>query len=362
MNFDLSEDQALFKATVERFVAPVDVEARRKIRTHDGGYDRARWSELAGLGLIALAADQAHGGMGGSLTDLCVIAEALGTENACDPWLENGVLPARLLGQAGKADALDGIVSGDEIAAFAFAEPNGRYNLTPSTTKAVAKADGYSLSGEKRFVMGGVLADWLVVSAQCDGEIAFFLVSADADGVHRRSYRIADGSLAAEIQFHDVALSNESRLRIDIDAFATIIAETRLLAGAEMVGLAQRLLDDTVAYVKEREQFGVAIGSFQAIQHRLVDCYAALEQARSMLWRAALASRKDMDTWRAQVSGAKAFIGEQADHIAQEATQFHGGMGVTDELGIGHALKRILVLKKVFGDAGTELAHYAEAA
>ncbi len=362
MNFDLSEDQVLFKATVERFVAPVDVEARRKIRAHDGGYDRARWRKLAEMGLIAMAADEAQGGMGGLLTDLAVVAEALGTGNACDPWLENGVLPARLLAQAGNGEVVANILNGSMIAAFAFAEPGNRYSIRPSATGATATGDGFTLSGEKRFVMGGALADWLIVSAKCDGNTGFFLVSADADGIHRRSYRIADGSIAAEIQFHDVTLDADAKLSIDDDRLQTIIAETRLLAGAEMVGLAQRLLDDTLAYVKEREQFGVAIGSFQAIQHRLVECYAMLEQARSMLWRATLASRNDGATWCAQVAGAKAFIGDQADHIAQEATQFHGGMGVTDELGIGHALKRVLVLRKLFGDAATEIAHYAEAA
>jgi hypothetical protein len=136
----------------------------------------------------------------------------------------------------------------------------------------------------------------------------------------------------------------------------------RLYAAAEMVGLGQRLLGDTLTYVKEREQFGVAIGSFQALQHRLVDCYARGEQSRSMLFRAALTDRADAAKWQRAAAGAKAFIGENVDAIAREAVQMHGGMGITDELAIGHALKRVLVLTRLFGDIDTVLAEYALAA
>ena len=144
--------------------------------------------------------------------------------------------------------------------------------------------------------------------------------------------------------------------------FERVVADVRLLAGAEMVGLAQRLQDETLNYVKEREQFGVAIGSFQALQHRLVDCYSLLEQARSMLYRAALAGASDAAEWQRQAAGAKAYITQNADHVAREAVQMHGGMGITDELAIGHAMKRVLLLSKLFGDVDANLVQYAEAA
>jgi alkylation response protein AidB-like acyl-CoA dehydrogenase len=147
-----------------------------------------------------------------------------------------------------------------------------------------------------------------------------------------------------------------------VQALRASIADVRLYASAEMVGLGQRLLDDTLAYVKEREQFGVAIGSFQALQHRLVDCYARIEQSRSMLYRAALSDRSDAAKWQRAAAGAKAFIGENADAVAREAVQMHGGMGITDELTIGHAMKRVMVLARLFGDADTVLAEYALAA
>lgn len=360
MNFDLSSDQELFRATVERFVAPVDGEARRRLRRMDAGYNRVRWRELAELGLIALAAPEACGGMGGSLVDLAVIAEALGRGIAPDPWLENGVLPALLLTAAGNEATLAGVLDGSVVAAFAFAERGQRYNLAARAVTAEGQDGDYRLSGEKTFVPGGPLADLYLVTADVCGEQAMFVVPADASGLEVRSYAVVDGSLAAELHLRGVRV--EAALRIAPGAFAAAIAEARLLAGAEMVGLAQRLLDDTLDYVKQREQFGVAIGSFQALQHRLVECYSALEQSRSMLLRVALADRSDGARWAAQAAGAKAYLAENALRIGREAVQMHGGMGVTDELSIGHAFKRVLLLERLLGGRAEDLAHYAKAA
>jgi alkylation response protein AidB-like acyl-CoA dehydrogenase len=185
-------------------------------------------------------------------------------------------------------------------------------------------------------------------------------VPRDAPGLEVRAYRLADGSIAGEVKLTRTPAS--AKLALDAAALDAIAAEVRLLAAAEMVGLGQRLLDETLAYVKEREQFGVAIGSFQALQHRLVDCYAREEQARSMLYRAALTDRADAAKWQRAAAGAKAFIGENVDAIAREAVQMHGGMGITDELAVGHALKRVLLLARLFGDVDTVLAEYALAA
>ncbi|MGN6495961.1 MAG: acyl-CoA dehydrogenase family protein [Tsuneonella sp.] len=360
MNFDLSEDQEMFRATAARFVAPIDGEARRRLRSSDTGYDRARWSELAELGLIALAAPEECGGMGGSMIDLTVVAEALGRGIAPDPWLENGVLPALLLAAAGDQDTLAGVLDGSTFAAFAFAERGQRYNLAARAMTAEGSDGDYRLSGEKTFVPGALLADLFLVTAEHAGEQLLFAVPADAAGLEVRSYAVVDGSLAAELHLRGVKAGKT--LRIPAEAFAAVVAQVRLLAAAEMVGLAQRLLDDTLGYVKQREQFGVAIGSFQALQHRLVECYSALEQSRSMLLRVALAPRSDQPRWSAQAAGAKAFIGENALRIGREAVQMHGGMGVTDELAIGNAFKRILLLERLLGGRAEDLAHYAKAA
>ena len=359
MNFDLSEEQEMFCSSVERFAGPVDVEARRKLRLSPEGYDRERWSQLAELGLIALAAGEDAGGIGGSPIDLALVAEAVGKANAPDPLLEHGFLPALLLERGGAGKALEAVLSGETIASLAWAERGQRYSLAAKATKAESSGDGFTLSGEKTFVMGAALADLFIVTADHGDETACFLVPKDAEGLEVRAYRLADGSIAGELRLTRVAAE---RLDLTRTALDQIVSEMRLYSAAEMVGLGQRLLNDTLTYVKEREQFGVAIGSFQALQHRLVEAYARIEQCRSMLFRAALVDSSDQAAFHRAAAGAKAFIAENVDAVAREAVQMHGGMGITDELAIGHAMKRVMVLARLFGDTDSALADYAEAA
>ncbi len=360
MNFDLSEEQQMFVTSVERFAAPIDVEARRKLRLSTTGYDRARWQQLAEMGLIALAAGEDAGGLGGSAVDLALVLEAVGKANAPDPLLEHGILPALLLERGGADDVLEGVLAGETLATLAWTERGQRYSLKAKGMKAEGAGDSFTLTGEKTMVMGALLADLFIVTADLRGETACFLVPRNAPGLEVRAYRLADGSIAGEIKLTRTPAS--AKLSLEIAGLLGIAADLRLYAAAEMVGLGQRLLDDTLAYVKEREQFGVAIGSFQALQHRLVDCYARQEQARSMLYRAALTDRTETEKWQRAAAGAKAFIGENIDAIAREAVQMHGGMGITDELAIGHAMKRVLLLARLFGDVDTALAEYALAA
>lgn len=362
MNFDLSEEQTLFKATVERFSAKMDVPARQRLRKKDDGYDRERWRELAGFGLISLCADEDHGGIGGSSMDLAIVAEALGQGLAPDPWIENAVLPLRLLEASGATDAIAPVLDGDRIVAAALAERCARYNLMPQVTKVTVQGGRHVLRGEKTFVLGGAIADEFLVSATMDGNLVLCLVPGNSAGVDRRIYRLVDGSLACELRLNDVELPAGAIFALHHDALTRIVADVRLIAAGELVGLAQRLFDETLDYVKQRQQFGVSIGTFQAIQHRLVDCYAQLEQARSMLYRAAMQERNDGAAWHRAAAGAKAFIGDQAGHIAREAVQLHGGMGITDELSIGHGLKRVMLLNAFLGDSDTTLTDYAEAA
>lgn len=362
MNFDFSEEQELFRSSVERFAGDLDSPARRALRSAPGGYDRGRWQALAEMGLLALAVDEGQGGLGGAPIDLAVIGEALGRAIAPDPWLDNGILPLRLLKAAGADAAIAGVIAGETIVAAAFAERQVRYSVIPRQTKASANAGGYELSGEKTFVLGGALADKLIVTADLDGAVAAFLIDAQREGVDLRPYRMVDGSIACELRLLGAQASADERLEIDAAALARVVADVRLLASAEMLGLAQRLFDDTLSYVKQREQFGVPIGTFQVIQHRLVDCYAKLEQARSTLYRAAMADTADELGWRRATSGAKVYIGEVADHIAREAVQLHGGMGITEELAIGHAMKRVRLLLTLFGDSDATIAEFAAAA
>ena len=359
MDFELSETEAMFRDAAERFLRPVDVTARRAIRAGSGGYDRRRWRELADIGLLAIVADESVGGLGGSLTDLAVIAETFGLNNAADPWLENGALPVRLLSAGGDEARLQKLLDGSELAAVAFAERGQRYSLSPQTLRATATTDGYALSGDKQFVLGAAIADCLLVTAEYDGNFALFCLGRETAGLQFREYRIADGSIAADLHFDDVAVPGAARIAIDETAFRRCASEAALLASAEMVGLGQRLLDETIAYVKERRQFGVPIGSFQVIQHGLVDAYTELEQMRSLLLGTLLGPRSPVDDWQRDVAGTKAFVTERADAIARLAVQYHGAMGITDECAVGHGMKRILLLGRLFGAAGDHLARYA---
>ena len=360
MDFDLSPDQKMFREAALRFGLAIDVPARQRQRCAVNGYTPDRWREAAELGLLALPVSEGEGGLGGSMADLSVVAMALGEANAPDPWLENGVLPLRLLAGSDCANVRAAAVAGETVVAAAFAEPEGRYRLEPQSTRCERRGSDLALTGTKTFVLGGAMADWLLVSARIDATTRILLVNANAPGVSRRAYRVADGSIAAEVTFAEAVVKTDALLPLDISGFHTVIATTRLLASAEMVGLTTRLLEETLAYVKERQQFGLSIGSFQAVQHRLVDCYVMLEQARSMVWHTTLAEQDE--GWTREVAGAKAFVAERAEHIGREAVQLHGGMGVTDELAIGHMVKRVLLLARLFGDVDADLATYARAA
>ena len=353
MNFDLDEGQIMARDTIARFLGPVDIAARHAMRRQPGGYSRDRWRQLADLGLLAFAAPETMGGMGGTMVDLALVAEALGKGLAIDPWLENGVLPIRLAAAAGDAALVGELLAGERFAAVAFAEPGRRYE-----TEAVrTRADGGHVAGAKTFVLGAALADMLLVTL---AEDKLAKIAEDAPGIVRQDYPVIDGSNAATVDLHRTPADI---LDLQRAAFDRAIGDARLLAAAEMLGLAQTMFDDTLAYVGERQQFGAAIGSFQALQHRLVECYAALEQARSMVLRTAMLDPTTDDAnWPRIAAGAKAFVGEAATRIGLEAVQMHGGMGQTDELAIGHALKRVMLLDKLFGDQDHCLRSYARAA
>lgn len=342
MNFDLDENQLQFKDTVGRFCQSVDTARRTEIRRLPGGFDRGRWLELAEMGMIGLAAAEADGGLGGSMLDCAVVAQELGQRLTVEPWLECAFLPAKLLAGTPHSGAL---IDGSTLATLAFAETGGRYSLDANAVTV----QGGRLSGEKIFVLSGAVADLFIVTARVDGATQMFAVPRGADGLMVKPYPVADGSVAAVVTFHGVAvgapIGGMAQLMVAIDA-------TRLIAAAEMAGVARRVFDETLEYVKTREQFGQPIGRFQVIQHRLVDAYAKCEQIQSAIYRAMLIT----DT---PAEAVKAHVAEEALWVAQQAVQLHGGMGMTDELCIGHGLKRILLLSRLFGDPASGIAALA---
>lgn len=343
MNFDLDENQELFRATVERFCGQPDTAQRKAVRGLPGAIDRSRWQELAELGMIGLAASEADGGLGGSLIDCAVVAQALGQGQAVEPWLECGFIPARLL--SGSSHAAD-VITGNALASIAFAEQGRRYELD-----AVAmQAKNGKLDGQKIFVPCGEAADLFLVTAAAETGTLLFAIPRGAPGVEVRPYPVADGSIAAILTLHDTP--HGEPLSAD---FNRVVDEARIMAAAEMAGLARRVFDETLAYVRSREQFGQPIGRFQVIQHRLVDAYAKVENIQSAVFRALLQPS-------APAAATKAYVAEEATWVAQQAVQLHGGMGMSDELGIGHGLKRIILLARLFGDPTFGIAAYARAA
>lgn len=362
MNFELSEDQALLKAAVERFVADAyggDLAARRAARATPAGFSAGNWARLADTGVLALPVSVAHGGLGSGGIETMVVMEALGRGLVAEPVFEAWIA-AMLLEGAGRGGEVAPLIAGTKLVVLAHAERAARYNLHHVEAIARPSRGGVTISGIKIAVLAGGAADMLIVSAResgaADGPGAgFWLVPADAPGVDARAYRLADGSVAAEISLRDVWVPAAAWLGGAADLLPPVVARARLAAAAEMLGLMTLLFDTTLAYVKTRRQFGQPLGAFQVIQHRMTDAYVLVEQARSQVMRAALADSAGLAR---AAAGAKAFVGEAALNVAHTAVQMHGGMGITDELAIGHALKRIRVLALTFGDGGAALDAY----
>ena len=349
MNFELDDDQQMIERSIERFVGD-GAGGVRDTSPCSATVASARWAQLADLGLLSLPLSAARGGLGGRPEDLVVSSQALGKNLARDPWLETAHFPLRLLeGIAGTEALSEEIASGTTRVAVAFAEAAGRYSLSPRDVGTQGRGDGLTVSGAKTFVLGGAVADLLLVTAASeDGPC---LVAVDRAAADVRSYRVMDGSEAVVVTFRNSA----GRLLGPLEpALTTAVAETRLAAAAEMVGLASLLFEKTLDYTRERKQFGRPLAAFQALQHRLVDCFTMLEQARSLLWRVTLSERDIDGRWMASIAGAKAFIAERAMHIGHEAIQLHGGMGMSEELPVSHAHRRIVLLAHLFGDPNSD--------
>ncbi len=371
MNFDLDEQQVLLKNMVERFVLDrYDLEKRRHYLGEALGFSAENWAMLAELGLLALPFPADVDGLDGGPVDLITVTEALGHGLVVEPFLDSVVLAGGLLTRGGtdtqKAEWIGQIIAGAARPALAHSEAKARFNLAHVSTTARHDGGNVVLNGAKTHVLAGASADLLIVSARESGAtgdrdgIAFYLVPGDAAGVTRRSYRIADGTQAAEITLDNVTVSADARLSGGLDALEAAIDQTHLAACGEMLGIMGLLMETTLDYLRTRKQFGVTIGSFQAIQHRMVACYIGQEQARSLVYGAALAEPGPAQ--RRAIAGAKAYVTEAALRIGHESVQFHGGMGVSDELIVSHAHKRILVLSKLLGDGQTALQAYQRAA
>jgi alkylation response protein AidB-like acyl-CoA dehydrogenase len=355
MNFDYNEEQRLLADSVRRFLAKdYDFEARRKIVASEQGWSDKVWRTFAEMGLTGLPFPAEHGGFGGGAVDLMGVMEAFGEALVVEPYLPT-LMAGRIVARSPIAGAiLPAVIEGRMKLAFAHSEKGARYDLAAVTTVAKKTGDGWTLQGEKAAVVGAPAADKLVVSSRIEQGLGLFLV----DRPHVKAFQTLDEMRAADVVFTSTraqALEGGLELIEEVTDLATA------LVCAEAVGAMKFACDSTLEYLKTRKQFGVPIGAFQALQHRMVDMVIAHEQARSM---ACLACSKvdqsnDIQERKRSVSAAKIKIADNARRISQEAVQLHGGMGMSEELKISHTFRRLTVLAAEFGDADHHLARFA---
>jgi pimeloyl-CoA dehydrogenase small subunit len=375
MDFDLSEEQTLLKQSVERLLVDrYAFEKRKTFQAAPEGWSREIWSRYAELGLLGLPFAEKHGGSEGGPVETMIVMEALGRALALEPYLATVVLAGGLLRHGGsiaqQAALLPEIAAGKLVMAFAHGERQARFDLADVATRARRDGAGWVIEGEKSLVLQGDSAQKLIVSARTADErtdrqgIALFLVDAAAQGVSRRAYPTQDGMRAAEISLASVRVGADTLIG-ESNGLALIerVAEEAIAAlAAEAVGVMAALVELTVEYLKTRKQFGVAIGSFQALQHRASDMLIALEQARSMSMLATMmVGSEDAAERRKTINAAKVQIGRSGRFVGQQAVQLHGGIGMTQEYKAGHYFKRLAMIDMMFGDADHHLRALARA-
>jgi alkylation response protein AidB-like acyl-CoA dehydrogenase len=369
VDFDYSEEQHLLADSVARFVREeYSFEARRAIVKSPRGYAEPNWQLFAELGWLALPVAEEDGGLGGSLTDLAILFEHFGKGLVLEPYLATVVLGAGLVSELGSPSQreamLPALVAGELQLAVAFAEPQSRYSLSHIHSTAERSAEDWTLTGRKCVVLNATAADVLLVSARdAAGDIGVFRVPRDSEGLTLHGYATIDGGRAADLELAGVRLPADALLgtpAAGLGALGRVIDRATLCVCAEALGAMDALLWKTVEYTKTRRQFGVAIASFQALQHRMAGMFIELEQSRSILMMALMAAEAGEELARA-VSAAKSRIGRAARRIGQEAIQLHGGIGVTDELDVGHYFKRLTAIETLFGNTDFHLRRFGEA-
>jgi len=374
VNFDYSEEQQLLTDSVKNFLAKTyTFEARKAILESAAGYSEQVWAAFAEMGLLGLPFASAYGGFGGDAVDLLPVMEAIGESLIVEPYLATVGLGGQFVARAGtdaqKQAVLPALVAGGLKLAFAQSERGARYNLAHVAVRAKQSGGGYVLDGEKCVVTHGPCADKLVVSARTSGRdtdktgISLFLVDRNAPGVALKTYHTVDNLRAADIRFSGTAVSADALVGGEGDALPLIeevVDYATALLCAEAVGAIKYANDATLTYLKTRKQFGVPIGTFQVLQHRMVDMMITYEQAKSMACLACVkVGGADAAERRRVVSAAKIKIADACRHVSQESVQLHGGMGMTEELKVSHTFRRLTAIIQTFGDADHHLERFA---
>jgi pimeloyl-CoA dehydrogenase small subunit len=373
MDFSYSEEQTLLRNSVSKFLSDnYGFEIFKAISRTEPGWRRENWKQFAELGLLGAAIPEAYGGLGGGPIETMIVMEEFGRALVVEPYVPTVVVGANLFvhggSEAQKKEWLPKIADGEAVIAFAFAEPQGRYNLADLTTTAKKQGSGYQLNGHKAVVLGGPWADTLLVTARTAGSqreergISVFVVDKKAKGILTRDYPTMDGLRASEITFENVEVADTALVGPLDGGFHLVERATDFAIAAhcaEAVGAMKVLLDATVEYSKTRKQFGVPIGKFQVLQHRMVDMFMSREQSASITLMVTLKLDEDETERKKAASAAKVQIGKAGRFVGQNAVQIHGGMGMTDELNVGHYFKRLTMIDALYGNVDHHLKRYA---
>lgn len=373
MNFELTEEQQLVSDSIERFVQEnYDLESRVKIANEAPGFSLDYWKKMAELGWLGLPFTEDQGGFGGNQLDTMVLMEQFGRGLVLEPYLASVILGGgavkRSATEAQRKVWLDSVIDGSKQLALAYAEPESGYepeNVAMSGTKTDS---GYSLTGIKCMVLHGGSADAFIVSFRTSGGvvdkagISLAIIPADRKGLTVQAFPTVDGLQSSELTFDKVAVSADDLLG-DVDAgFETLNATINdgiLAVAAEAVGAMEILYKDTVAYTQDREQFGHPLAEFQVLQHRMVEMFMEYEQCKSLLIRATMEVASGGKDAQKNIHALKHLIGKASSFVGENAVQTHGGMGVTEELRLGHYFKRLLVIEAQFGNTDYHLDQFA---
>jgi alkylation response protein AidB-like acyl-CoA dehydrogenase len=373
MDIQLTEEQELLRGSIQRLLRDqYGFDARRRIVATDEGWSRKHWRAFAELGLCAAPFQESSGGLGGGPLATMIVMQEFGRNLVVEPFFETVVLAGGLIEDIGspaqREALLPQIMAGESIWALAWAEARSRYDFNSVATTARRSGENYVLSGSKAAVIGAPWADRLIVSARTSGGprdrngISLFVVDRQSANLHLQSFKTIDGRRAAEISLMNVQIPASQLLGAEGEGVAALEAcRDRAIAAlcAEAVGAMSELNTATLEYTKTRKQFGVALGTFQVLQHRMVDMFIALEESISLTQHLNLVLAANQAGCSKLASGAKSKIGDAARFVGEQAVQLHGGMGMSDELNVGHYLKRIAAINIQFGDPEYHLMRYA---
>tara|TARA_B100001113_G_scaffold314296_1_gene279788 strand:- start:587 stop:1723 length:1137 start_codon:yes stop_codon:yes gene_type:complete len=372
MDLSISEEQSAIRDVISRFIEnEYDFEKRMSIAEGDTAFDSDVYNFFVEQGFTAIPFSEEDGGLNGGPVETMLIMKEIGRGLVLEPYLENVILAGGILKRLATDDQkskwLSNIINGELQSTLAFTEPQSRFNLNDVSTVAKENGDKVIINGKKSFVLNGKEADIIIVPARTSGSqtetegISLFVVESDLPGISKNNYKSVDGHSASEITFKNVEVNKDNLLGEIGKGYQTLestIDDATLAVCAEATGIMKSLHDKTVEYSKNRVQFGVPIGGFQALQHRMVDTLMACEETESILLWALTTDQDDSSSLKKAISGLKYQIGTAGKHVGQEAVQLHGGMGISWELDIAHFFKRLSSIEILFGNADFHMKRF----